>query len=125
MKNKIQLEKLIIDVQIHDLDRAVGFYRDILGLSLIHKDTDWASFEISGAEIHLYLHGGIEYGLEFRVSDLEKEMEFLKAKGVKFFASDNQTNLKMVIGEIMEFPWGKSAYFKDSEGNQIALVQDK
>jgi predicted enzyme related to lactoylglutathione lyase len=122
----MKLEKLVIDVQVHDLDRAINFYRDILKLSLIHKDADWASFEISGAEIHLYLHGGVEYGLEFRVSNLEEVVEDLKEKGLKFFVDKNQPNfLKLISDEIMEFPWGKTAFLKDSEGNQIALIEDK
>lgn len=122
----MKLEKLVIDVQVHDLDRAINFYRDILELSLIHRDVDWASFEISGAEIHLYLHGGIEYGLEFRVSNLEEIVESLKEKGIKFFTDKNQPNfLKLVSDEIMEFSWGKTAFLKDSEGNRIALIEDK
>jgi catechol 2,3-dioxygenase-like lactoylglutathione lyase family enzyme len=125
MGNKVQLEKLIIDVQIHDLNRAVDFYRDVLGLPLIHKDVDWASFEVSGAEIHLYLHGGIEYGLEFRVANIKEEIKRLKNKGVKFFTDSSWPHLKRIISdEIMEFPWGKVSLFKDSEGNQLVIVED-
>jgi len=122
---KSEFKKLIIDIKVHDLDRAIGFYQNILGLPLIHKESDWTSFEAVGAEIHLYIHGGIEHGLEFRVSDIEKEVGILKAKGVQFFVDENQVNLLKVTGEIMEFPWGKATYFKDSEDNQIALVQDQ
>lgn len=122
MKPKFQ--KLILDIQVHDLDRAIAFYRDVLGFSMIHKASDWASFEALGAELHLYLNGGAEYGLEFRVSDLAKEIGTLKDKGVQFFVNRNQPNLEGIDGEVMRFPWGKAAYFKDSEGNQIALVED-
>ena len=124
MENELKLRKLIIDIQVHDLNRAVDFYRDILGLSLIHKDVDWASFEAMGAEIHLYLHGGIEYGLEFCVSNIEEEIERLKNKGVKFFTDSNWLHLKRIIAdEIMEFPWGKVSLFRDSEGNQLSLME--
>lgn len=123
MKSKFR--KLIIDVQARDLDRAVNFYKNILGLPLIHKGSEWASFEVSGAEIHLYLHDGAEHGLEFRVSDIVKEVENLKRKGARFFIDHNQPNLiRIVSEEIMEFPWGKIALFKDTEDNQLALVQD-
>jgi predicted enzyme related to lactoylglutathione lyase len=125
MEDKLKLRKLIIDVQIHDLNRAIDFYRDVLGLPLIHKDIDWASFEVLGAEIHLYLHGGIEYGLEFRVPNIKEEIECLKNKGVKFFTDSNWPHLKRIISdEIMEFPWGKVSLFRDSEGNQISLVEE-
>lgn len=121
----MKLDKLIIDIQVHNLDRAVSFYRDILGLSIIRKEGDWASFEMLGAEIHLYLHGGVEYGVEFRVSDIEKEVEDLKGKGIKFEIDQSLPNLVRVVSEdIMEFPWGKMALFRDSENNQFGIVED-
>ncbi|MDP2672778.1 MAG: VOC family protein [Nanoarchaeota archaeon] len=121
----LKFEKLIIDIQVYNLKRAIHFYKEVLGLTLIHEEDDWASFEAFGAEIHLYLHGGAEYGVEFRVSNINKQVDTLKLKGVKFFTNSNQKNLIKISGEIMEFPWGKAAYFKDSEGNEIAVVEDK
>lgn len=120
-----KFEKLIIDIQVHNLDRAIYFYKEILNLVLINKKDDWASFELFGAEIHLYLHGGTEYGIEFRVSNINEQVDILKSKGVKFFINSSQKNLIKISGDIMEFPWGKAAYFKDSEGNDIAIVEDK
>ena len=121
---KPELKKLIIDIRVHDLNRAVAFYRDVLGSRLICKEADWASFEAAGAEIHLYLHGGTESGLEFRVANLENAVEELKANSAKFFIDTNQINSLKIAGDIIEFPWGRAAFFKDSEGNQIALVED-
>lgn len=57
------------------------------------------------------------------MANLEKEVETLRAKGVKFF-TENQANLIRTVGDIMEFPWGKAACFKDSESNKITLVED-
>lgn len=122
---KPKFKKLIIDIQVKNLNRAINFYREILGLNLIHKASEWASFEAFGAEIHLYLHGGAEYGIEFRVFDIKKQVEILKAQGIKFFTNPNQKELLKISGEIMEFPWGKSAYFKDSEENDLAIVEDQ
>jgi len=120
-----EFKKLIIDIKVRDLERAISFYRDILGLSLIRKESDWASFEAFGAEVHLYLYGGTEHGLEFRVSDIEKVVKELKARSVNFHVESDQANLLDISGDIMLFPWGKSAHFKDSEGNHIALVEDE
>ncbi len=120
-----KFEKLIINIQVHDLDRAINFYKEILGLTLIHRENDWASFQAFGAEIHLYLHGGTEYGVEFRVNNIDEQVEILKSKGIKFFTNPNQKNLIKISGDIMEFPWGKAAYFNDSEGNDLAIVEDK
>lgn len=122
---KSQFKKLIIDIRVRDLDRGVAFYRDILELPLIHKDSDWASFEAVGAEVHLYIYGGAEHGLEFRVSGIEKAVEELKARGVKFHVESDLINLLGISGDIMRFPWGKSTHFEDSEGNHIVLVEDE
>lgn len=121
----LNIKKLIIDVRAHNLNRAVRFYQNILGLTLIKKAEDWASFDIKGAEIHLYLKGGVEGGFEFRVENIKEEIGKLKSRGVKFFADENQPDLIRVDSEeIMEFPWGKSVFFQDSEGNQISLIED-
>lgn len=123
---KPKFEKLIIDIKVADLDRAVKFYRDILSLPFIDKAGDWAAFEAAGAEIHLYLHGGATQGVEFRVADIEKSVAALKQKGLEFFLSENQKDVVEILNdEIMVCPWGKIAFFKDSEGNQLALVEDQ
>ncbi|MCL4390494.1 MAG: VOC family protein [Patescibacteria group bacterium] len=123
---KLGLRKLILDIRVRDLDRATSFYGKTLGLTLIHKDTDWASFEAFGAEIHLYLHGGTKNGMEFRASDLEEQVKVLKKRDVKFLAvGKDEPNLIKTVGNINYYPWGEAAYFNDSEGNQIALVEDK
>jgi predicted enzyme related to lactoylglutathione lyase len=121
-----KFEKLIIDVQARDLERAILFYKNVLGLPLITKADTWASFEVWGAEIHLYTGGGIEYGLEFRVKDITREVKMLKEKGVQFTTQPNWPQLIRVLpGDVMEFPWGKMAVFHDSEGNRISLVEDQ
>jgi len=120
------MEKLIVDIKVYDLNRAINFYQNVIGLPLIHKEDYWASFEAFGAEIHLYIHGGINSNVEFMVSDIKEEVKNLKNKGVKFFVDKNQPNIiRIVFGEIMIFPWGKIAFFRDSENNQLALVEDK
>jgi|SRR3989338_2874923 len=110
---KPEFQKLIIDIKVSDLARAVRFYEDTLGLSLIRRAEDWASFEAAGAEIHLYLRGGVTEGVEFRVKDIEAAISELKARGVVFETP-----------AIEQFAWGKMAKFKDSEGNTLALVED-
>lgn len=125
MQNNIKLKKLIIDIQVRNLSRAIEFYANILGLKIIHREDEWASFEAMGAEIHLYLHGGTEYGLEFRVTQIENKVTALKEKGIQFHPNVKAANLIRIENEIMIFPWGKTASFKDSEGNVISIVDDE
>jgi len=117
--------KAIIDVKVTNLKRAVSFYTEKLGLSCRHEDKEWAAIKVGDAEIHLYLHAGITSGLEFYVDNLDKEVEKLRKKGVNFFSDKNMTNFISVDeNQITKFPWGRNAFFKDSEGNQLALVKD-
>ena len=121
----LRIEKTIVDVQVHDLERAVRFYQQTVGLPLLTKQDTWASFESKGAEIHLYLHGGTTHGVELRVRDIEREAAILKQSGVDVFANEEEPGLERILGSgIMEFAWGKMVRFKDSEGNQLALIQD-
>ena len=117
--------KAIIDVKVSDLKRAVTFYTEKLGLSCRHEDKEWAAIKIGDAEIHLYTHAGISSGLEFYVDDLDNEVKKLTKKGVNFFSDEDMANFISVDKDkITTFPWGRNAFFKDSEGNQLALVKD-
>jgi len=117
--------RAIIDVKVSNLKRAISFYTEKLGLICLREEKDWASIKIGDAEIHLYLHGGITSGLEFYVENLEEEVKKLKKDGVKFFSDSKMPNfIKIDENQITEFPWGRTAFFKDSEGNELALVKD-
>ncbi|MFH1801887.1 MAG: VOC family protein [archaeon] len=117
--------KVIIDVKVKDLKRAIGFYTQKLGLFCRRQEKDWAAISVGDAEIHLYLYGGITSGLEFYVDDLDEEVRKLKEKGVKFFSGEAMPNfVRLDENRITEFPWGRNAFFRDSEGNELALVKD-
>ena len=117
--------KLIIDVKVKNLKRAVEFYTKKLGLICRRQEKDWAAIRIGDAEIHLYLYGGVTHGVEFYVDDLDEEVKKLKERGVEFFYDENMPNfISADENKITEFPWGRTAFFKDSEGNDLALVKD-
>ncbi len=40
-----------VTLTVRDLERAVGFYRDILGLALKYKFGDYAGFDVGGVEL--------------------------------------------------------------------------
>lgn len=117
--------KAIIDVKVKDLNRAIEFYTRKLGLVCRRKEKEWAAIKVGDAEIHLYLYGGITSGLEFYVDNIDEEVKKLKEKGIKFFSDESMPNfVKVDESQITEFPWGRTALFKDSEGNTLALVED-
>lgn len=117
--------KIIIDLKVKDLKRAIEFYTKKLGLVCRRQEKDWAAIKVGDAEIHLYLYGGIKSGLEFYVEDLDKEVKKLKEKGIKFFSDRDMPHfIRVDENQITEFPWGRTAFFRDSEGNELAIVKD-
>ena len=101
---------------VRDMDRAVGFYRDVLGLRPLFTGEEWSEFEIDGQRLALHkIHvpfAAVEIAaVSLEAVPMEKVIEKLKARGVRF-AEDMQV-----------FPYGKLASFKDSEGNLIGLYE--
>ena len=61
----------------------------------------------------------------WKVRDLEKEVEQLRAKGVKFEEYDADEIGGLVMKDGIASGGGmKAAWFKDSEGNIMALIED-
>jgi lactoylglutathione lyase len=119
------VELLIVEatvtVLVSDLDRALHFYRDILGLVVKKKFTKYAEVEINGFLLGLHLvkgdaaaanvTGNLSVG--FRVEDLEAEVARLVEHGILFSSS------------IQEGEGGWFAYFQDPDGTPLYLWQRK
>jgi predicted enzyme related to lactoylglutathione lyase len=111
-----------------DLERAKKFYTDVLGLKIAQDQTDGVLFDCgAGTQIFVYPTKGAGEAWHtlaaWEAKDLDAEMEDLKARGVKFEDYDFP-GLKTVNG-VAEYPEGRGAWFKDSEGNTLALVERK
>jgi predicted enzyme related to lactoylglutathione lyase len=99
---------------VADMNRAVKFYRDVLGLPLKFQSPGWSEF--STGETSLGLHpaseknpaGSIELG--FGVANLEKFHSEMSAKGVRF----SMPPTKQDFG-------GTLAQFVDSEGRRCSV----
>lgn len=125
MSGALRLGRVILDIRAADLDRAVEFYTEVLGLPLLARAPTWAALGAEGVEIHLYLHGGATEGLEFRVADLNREVAALAGRGVGLAAGRKEPDLDRVQPNgVRVFPWGRIAEFLDSEGNRLALVEE-
>ena len=110
-----------VTLLVKDMDKAVRFYTDILGLKLKAKyGNQFAQVEAPGVIIALHpaIEGRMQSGssetisIGFSVSDLDTAMADLKSKGVQFSrtADDNQVRL---------------AFFGDPDGNPLYLSQSK
>lgn len=105
----------VIWFPVEDIDRAVGFYRDVLGLEVKHQDGEWAHLEAGGVGVGLNARespagsgGGVlafepEDGLDAGVTELEE-------RGVEFAG-------------VSEHPWGRVASFQDPDGNDLQLYE--
>ena len=101
---------------VADMDRAVRFYRDVLGLLLKFQSPGWSEF--STGETSLGLHpaseknpaGSVELG--FNVPDLERFHQEMAAKGVQF----SMPPTKQDFG-------GTLAQFLDSEGGRCSVAE--
>jgi len=110
-----------IAVTVEDIDRATAFYRDVLGVKHLFSGPGMAFFDCDGVRLMLSLPQGTEPGassiLYFRVDDVRAAADTLKAHDVPFEAEPHLVH-KTDTSEL----W--MAFFRDSEGNVMALMQE-
>jgi catechol 2,3-dioxygenase-like lactoylglutathione lyase family enzyme len=107
---------------VDDMDRAVAFYRDKLGLAVKHQSADWVELDAGNVTIALRRFGSGPEGrpelavgegatLVFEVDDLEAAKAELEGKGVKF------------IGDLFEYGSVRLAAFEDLNGNVLQIYE--
>jgi catechol-2,3-dioxygenase len=113
-------------IPVHDLGAARTFYEKVLGLTRGRsaRTEGETIYSLGGTELMVYetraeLGGATKVTL--LVKDLDKDMADLRSHGIHFEELD-MPNLKTVNG-VIEDEQGKAAWFKDPEGNWIALSQ--
>ena len=113
-----------------DLDRSCEFYRDTLGLNQIavFDPPDLAFFDVGGVRISMQRNADAEPSnsvIYFRVADIDSEVAVLKQKSVdleqepQLVFKDDQGQ----FGEAGMEEW--MAFFRDPDGNLLALVSRK
>ncbi len=110
-----------VAVFVTDIDRAIAFYRDDLGLTLTKQGSFGAEF--LEQEPHLGVHPAIHpdakalvgrhTGITFHVPDL-----------LDFCARLHERNVR-VIAEPTQQTWGIMAMIADPDGNVFALWEDR
>jgi extradiol dioxygenase family protein len=108
-----------------DMERAKHFYRDTLGLKISRETKQAVHFDSGGTQLFTYPTpnaGQAPHTLaSWMVTDLDAEMADLRDRGVTFEEYD-VPGLKTVNG-VAELDSVRSAWFKDSEGNTLAVSQ--
>jgi predicted enzyme related to lactoylglutathione lyase len=101
---------------VTDVDRAVDFYGDTLGLEVEQHESDWAI--VAAGHVRVGLNGNPEEPageggavIAFAVGDeLEDAIDQLNAAGAE-------------VSDISVLPWGRVATFHDPDGNQLQLFE--
>jgi catechol 2,3-dioxygenase-like lactoylglutathione lyase family enzyme len=108
-----------------DIERAKRFYEEKLGLTPIAEDPGGVHYRSGSSYFDLYptqAAGIAQHTLAaWLVDDLEEVMGELRSRGVVFEEYDTP-GLKTVNG-VAEFETERAAWFKDSEGNILAVAQ--
>jgi predicted enzyme related to lactoylglutathione lyase len=112
-------------IPAHDVERAVAWYRDKLGIEPAEANEEGRIYHFKGADMFLYASGyaGTNQAtmLTLDSPDLAADMAALRAKGVKFIDYDFP-GFKTENG-VASMGGMKTAWCTDSEGNIIALNQ--
>ena len=116
-------------VAVDDLERAKAFYRDKLGFSVREDESmpGGAVVEV-GSKDYLFLYKtefkrGENTVASFLVPDVEEAVRELRGRGVTFEEYD-LPGLKTEDGIVTINESNRGAFFKDSEGNTIAISTD-
>ena len=80
----MHITKTYFMVPVHDMDRALRFYRDVIGLELGFQTPYWTELSWRDATVALHLGGGAperESWLGFNVDDLDAAAVEIEAGG--------------------------------------------
>ena len=114
-------------IPARDIDRARRFYEGTLGFKPKQETAGGVVYEFGrGTACFLYLtpNAGTSRASQafWDVQDVDAEIRALQARGVVFERYDDLPGERSPAGAVIE-GGAKAAWFKDSEGNIMALVQ--
>ena len=112
-----------ISVTVKELDRAVTFYRDQLGMQFLFRVPNMAFFDCSGVRLMLSIPEEqsddiLSSILYYRVGDIHDAYRVLKDRNVLFDGEPHK------IADLQDHElW--MAFFRDSEMNILALMAER
>lgn len=109
-----------IAVTVSDIDRAVAFYRDVLGMPLLFQMPEMAFFVCGGVRLMLAKPQGESGGtslIYYQVADIQAAHEQLVAHAA-MIVRPPQLTAKMPDHELWQ------CFFRDPDGNLLALMSE-
>jgi predicted enzyme related to lactoylglutathione lyase len=125
MTTRLELTQIgQIAINVHDLQRAVAFYRDTLGMRfLFQAPGGLAFFDIGGIRLMLGAAENPDFDhpastLYYKVEDIDAAFRALAERGVAFL-DEPHLIAKLPSHEL----W--MTFFRDSEDNVLALMEER
>jgi len=120
----LQKSPLFAYIPARDVARARRFYEDKLGFKPGKELSSGVTYEFAGGTA-CFLYPTPNAGTSsasqafWQVEDIETEVAELKSKGVSF----EDYGMPNTVNSITTAGGAKAAWFKDSEGNIMAIIQ--
>jgi len=108
----------LIMVVVRDMERSVNYYRDVLGLKLLFKQSNWSQFDAGNILIGLHPEGdevkvspstGMSFGIY--VDDVTRATAEIKRRGGHIAIQPRNE------------PFGRWALAQDPDGYNIQLIE--
>ena len=116
---------LEFNLAVSDLERAKTWYSEILGLKPINPDDEELIYSAGGTHFCIYEseNAGTNKATaaRFIVKDFDAVRADLLAKGIVFEEYDLGDDFRTVEGVLTSPDGERTSWFKDSEGNILAL----
>ena len=111
-----------IAVNVHNVERAIAFYRDKLGMKFLFEAGHMAFFDCGGVRLMLSLPDKPEFDhpssiIYYRVSDIQHACDVLESRGVRF------EEKPILVARLQDHDlW--MASFRDVDTNLLALMSE-
>ena len=113
----MDIKKTVFMLMAQDMDRAIAFYKDVIGLEVRYRSSDWT--ELGHGDVAVALHGGGNgefkpTGLGFTVTDVDAACQEVRDGGGKVVSGPSERPGEPIV----------LARLADTEGNGFELAQD-
>jgi catechol 2,3-dioxygenase-like lactoylglutathione lyase family enzyme len=110
-------------IPVTDLERALAFYRDVLGLGVLEETPFAIRFRAgAGTQLSVYKRGPIERGhtvAHFEVADIEATMADIRSRRGKF--EEYSGGPLTTVNGVAQIGPARGAWLKDPDGNVLGL----
>ncbi|MGA9226818.1 MAG: VOC family protein [Mesobacillus sp.] len=111
-----------IGIPVTDLERAIPFYQELLGLPLLFNTETMAFFDCDGVRLLLSIPENDQFAhpssvIYFQVEKIREKYEELLAKGVSFL---DEPHVVAKVGKTETW----MTFFRDSEDNIHAFISE-